>query len=757
MTTRGTPTAAAVSAAAALAIASFSFGACDRSVEFPAPREAEPAAPARTAFVGAERCASCHGAQYAQWKQSTHGRAGGPPSAQTVIAPFAGVIRFANALVTPRIRGGVYEFVVQQDGEAPREFRVDGAVGAGHIFGGGTQGFVTELEDGTVRFLPFEWSRQQRQWFCNTNSRTGRGWAPITPAMRIEECGDWPPIRILGDTPRYANCQSCHASQATVDIDSAAHRYRTRLTSLAINCESCHGPAARHVQLAESGAIERSSDIGLVALATLDKTASVGVCYQCHALKDQLRDGFVSGATLESYYSLKFPLLGDRPLHPDGRIRTFAYQEGHSFSDCYLNGGMTCVSCHDPHDQKYRSFTGDALPGRFDDRQCTSCHLSKAERPQDHSKHPRADSGRAATSDARRTVSCTSCHMPFRQEPDTRPAASIYAGNPVVAYARSDHTISIPRPTVDSALGLASACSACHANLSVAQQEAQIRAWWGSLKPQKPETHPYARFANVGRFLEGITPDIELTPEQERELSDLARSRDADVRAAALATLHLAKGEQRTVRAGLAAALRAEGARDASLRARWALALGHMGDRYAAGGNLANAAIAYTRALEVRPSSARLLASLANAQRDAGNLTGAIASYQRSLALDARTPLTWVNFGIALAAAGDTTAAVRAYTNASTLDASEPLAWFNLGNVLLVRGDLDAAASMYERVVAADPSLALAHFQLARTSLLKRNERGALAHLRRGLAFDSSDTQARQMAELLTRRLTRTR
>ena len=42
----------------------------------PAPREtALPNAVVRADFVGAARCASCHGAEYAAWKRSTHERA----------------------------------------------------------------------------------------------------------------------------------------------------------------------------------------------------------------------------------------------------------------------------------------------------------------------------------------------------------------------------------------------------------------------------------------------------------------------------------------------------------------------------------------------------------------------------------------------------------------------------------------------------------------------------------------------------------
>ena len=59
------------------------------------------------------------------------------------------------------------------------------------------------------------------------------------------------------------------------------------------------------------------------------------------------------------------------------------------------------------------------------------------------------------------------------------------------------------------------------------------------------------------------------------------------------------------------AALRVAGPREVSLRLRWALALGFMGDRFAADGNLSDAMTAYQRALDVTPASARLALSLA--------------------------------------------------------------------------------------------------------------------------------------------------
>ncbi|MDX1494199.1 MAG: hypothetical protein R3253_09080, partial [Longimicrobiales bacterium] len=61
-------------------------------------------------------------------------------------------------------------------------------------------------------------------------------------------------------------------------------------------------------------------------LAYLDKDESLTLCFQCHALKDVVKEGYLPGESFEAFYALKYPVLGDRPYQPDGRVRTFAYQ-----------------------------------------------------------------------------------------------------------------------------------------------------------------------------------------------------------------------------------------------------------------------------------------------------------------------------------------------------------------------------------------------------------------------------------------------
>lgn len=732
---------------------------------FPPPPAVAPVTPiARDQFLGSERCAECHSEQLAAWRGSTHARAGGPPNTVRLVAPFDGApIRFSDAEVIPRSSGGRYTFTVRQAGFPDRVLEVDGVVGGGHMEGGGTQGFLSRYPDGTLRFLPFDWSRHAATWFCNTIARGNRGWVPATPSLSITDCVDWPPTRVMGDEPRFSNCQSCHGSQVRVALDTAARVYRTEVRSLGINCESCHGPGAPHLAALRDPVAVARGDVAMPALATLGKDGSLETCWQCHALKDQLQGGFVSGMALADYYSTRLPVLGDEPHFPDGRVRTFAYQEGHRYSDCYRNGGMTCTSCHDPHSQSYRDVAGAPIPGRFDDRQCTGCHPSKADSAARHTRH-------AAESPGSR---CTACHMPYLQEPELGRA---------IPYARSDHSIPIPRPVADSALGIVSACRGCHADRSETLLQRDVEGWYGALKPlpaavdalqrarraedraaaarlvlQPGEAHTQSLFQGMAWFLERhVRRDMgELERDVLARLEALAAHADDDVAALALATLHVARGTEPRTRRFLIDVVRELGPREARVRARWSLVLGYLADRARGVGDPVEAVELYRRAREVDPASPRIPVNLALALADAGNLTGALDAYREALALAPPQPLTLVNLGIVLARRNELDSAAATYRRAIRLNPREPLAFFNLAALFARAGQPDSALANFRRASELDPSLALANFYASGIHLERGDPEAALREIEAGLRFDPTAVEARRMRDQLRRQLRR--
>lgn len=758
---------------------------------FPAPTAAasEPRA-SFDDFVGSDECEECHKAEYDAWKRSTHGNAGGVPGDVRIIAPFDGApIRFADATVTPlSSEDGRIGFRVVEDGEPERFFEVAGVVGGGHMVGGGTQAFFSEYPDGTYRFLPFDFIRQEGVWFCQTAGRSNEGWTPITPEMRLADCNDWPPNRVLGAYERFPNCQNCHGSQILLSYDREAKRYRTRFTTLAINCESCHGPGKRHIEIADSDSIDRIADIGVEALATLDKDGSLGVCFQCHAVKAELRSGFLSGSPLEESFSDLLLLLSYRPYFPDGRIRIFAYQQQHLYSDCYLNGSMTCVDCHDPHSQTYRDIWGEPLVGRFSDGQCLDCHPSKSEEREIETAQP--DSlwaieieGRprpAAGATVRINIHtghrsqtpgsrCIDCHMPYLQEPDV-------GGR--LRYSRSDHTIPIPRPRFDALFGIENACVKCHRGRTFAEVQAQTRDWWGELKPPKrliagllaasdvedPQEaarlmllteHDYVAllFTNLAYYmLRYLTPDmVALGDDVVERLERLAESDDLDLKALALASLHLARGDDPAVRSYLADRLRELGPIDADIRRRWVWVLNFRGDAYAGRGNYRSALTAYRKAAEIFPEDPEVLRKIGIASSNLGEHASALRYLRSSERADPDDPATLVNLGLALALAGDMDGAMSVYRRAIELNPWEPRSYFSLGNVLLRGGRVETAIDAYRRAVDLAPQMAEAHFALARIFYQQGLPGEAIAALQRGLEFDRGNAGARQLLAQLQR------
>lgn len=728
------------------------------TTNFPPPTAAVPPTVSSGDFVGAEVCADCHADQYRMWSESTHGRAGGEPGPETVIAPFDGrPMTFADATVVPRIRGGSYEFVVRQDGFGEQTFRVDGVIGRAHMLGGGTQGFISRHVDGTERFLPWDWSGTDDTWFCNTGSRTDAGWEPVTSDMALADCGDWPPLRPIGTVDRFANCQECHGSQILTTLETGTG-YETTYTSLAVNCESCHGPAREHVESVRAPDYAPGDPAAIGTLAYLDKDESLGLCFQCHALKDVLREGYLPGESLEAYYALKYPVLGDRPYTVDGRVRTFAYQATHLGSACYLDGPMDCVSCHEPHGQGYWDIDKRPLDDPFDDRQCTSCHASKGIDVEAHTFHPAGSDG----------STCVSCHMPYVQHPEVGEG---------VSFARSDHTIAIPRPVFDSDLGIESACAGCHEDSTPLQLQGQVREWWGEIKPHRPtvaglagefrarnladagelllhpeENDPFIQFQGLSRLLSGyLQPDVDSLPGPvERDLRELSANADLDIRSLAAASLHWTLGDDPDVRSLLVSTL--EGEPEAGpLRDRWVLALGFLGDRAREEGDFAQSLAAYEKALELKPGDPDILHALGQTHSRAGAFPLAVDAIRRSLAADSRQPLAWVNLGIALTGNGDAAGAREAYDEAIRLNPHEALAHFNLGNYFQQAARYEEAAAAYERAVDTDPGLGRAHFELGRTLFRLERFGDALPHARRAVEFSPEHTPSRQMLAELER------
>ena len=575
-------------------------------------------------FIGSDQCQACHVDIYEQWKGSSHALAGGPATANNIIAPFNGQpIVLDDVVVYPEQVGSAYRFrMVTPTGDIKQTIDVEFVVGKGLMYGGGTQTFFGKYEDGTYRFLPFDYSKHEDSWFVQLKS--DEKWVKIRKDIKLDDLYNWPPHRTLGEINDISNCQQCHGSQ--IIAKKVNDVYDVKFTSLSINCESCHGPAKEHATIMSgivNNVLNNDQGIGIQTAVGLSTDESLNMCFQCHAVKTPIRDDYLPGENLQEFYSLKLPLLGnENPFGLNGRIKTFGYSLNHLYSDCYLNGAMDCTSCHNPHSNSYQDIAGNALIGRFDDNQCLSCHMAKSNDITAHTYHKPESEG----------SSCVACHMPARQH---------LAIGTEIQYKRTDHTVAIPRPSFDAAQGLESACKQCHVDISEEDLQLTINDWYGPIKPLHPvianrmkvnerttggdaakvllqpqHEHPMGQFANLTYFIKRyLSPGMTYLDMQIIEkLKDYTENEDIDIKALAYAGLHYSQYNNPQVKRFLTDEIKKLGQNEESVRRRWGLILDYFGSVFYLSGDKAKAIECYELASEVLPDDPTIINNLSKAR-----------------------------------------------------------------------------------------------------------------------------------------------
>lgn len=192
------------------------------------------------AYTGAETCGSCHRGISNHYPSSLHNLA---LQANSTAASAGTVADFA---------AGAEIRTLQFPGEeAARPFTMDDVaylIGAGRY----AQRFAWADAAGTLYVLPVEWSSVDGAWH----------------AFELGE--EWP----SADYDFGQNCAYCHTS--------GFDRMELTWQDDGVWCESCHGPGADHVTLAEA-ASSRPAQEDLTAIrAAIFNTPDSQVCGQCH-------------------------------------------------------------------------------------------------------------------------------------------------------------------------------------------------------------------------------------------------------------------------------------------------------------------------------------------------------------------------------------------------------------------------------------------------------------------------------------------
>ena len=405
-------------------------------------------------FVGRDQCIDCHREAYEKWIGSDHDMAMDVATTETVLADFDNTT-FTHNGITSRFYSKNDRFYVHTEGPDGEmaEFEIT------HVFGyDPLQQYMIPFPGGRLQCLTIAWDVERGQWY--------HLYPEDTPPP-----GDW-----LHWTRNGQNwngmCAECHSTDLKKNYDPETDTYSTTWSEIDVSCEACHGPGSLHVQWAKIDPMARpeSEDYELAVMTSdLESGQMVELCSPCHSRRTILGDYDHIG--IEQLDTFIPELLTEGNYHADGQILEEVYVYGSFVQSKMYRMGVQCADCHDSHSTKLLKEDNDL---------CLQCHRADTYNTADHHFHKEVHEGKPGPG-----WSCVNCHMPGQD----------YMG----IDNRADHSIRIPRPDLNLALGVPDSCSmaGCHGDKPVKWSADEYTRWYGiSRRPHFGTVFASAREGN---------------------------------------------------------------------------------------------------------------------------------------------------------------------------------------------------------------------------------------------------------------------
>lgn len=336
-------------------------------------------------YVDPQVCATCHREIAAEYAKTGMGRSFFRPSPADT-GSYYHALSDTHFSMTVR-DGAAYQrrWQLGFDGRETNveELKVDYVMGSGNH----ARSYLHRTPRGTLIELPLGWY-----------SENGGQWR-MAPGSDSEH----------PRTRRFISyrCMSCHNANPQIPAGHEASDSDPVFTGElpeGIDCQRCHGPGAKHVQVVRTkGSTAKDVQASIVNPSRLSTDRRMEVCLQCHL---ETTSGPIPSAIVR-FNRGPFSFTPGEPLQDF--LLTFDHEPGTGHegkfeavgstyrlrqSQCFKKsaGKMTCETCHNPH-RPAAAMSYDAS--------CRQCHANVAAK--DHAQ----------------AANCAGCHMPKRRAEDT--------------------------------------------------------------------------------------------------------------------------------------------------------------------------------------------------------------------------------------------------------------------------------------------------------------------------------------------------
>ncbi|WP_191859464.1 tetratricopeptide repeat protein [Hanstruepera ponticola] len=396
----------------------------DKTVDIPKQNKTATNLMASNGYIGDKQCAACHPKAYDDWIGSHHDLAMQVANDSTVLGDFNNIEITLDAVT--------YYFTQKGDDYVVKTKEINGDENTyiiGYTFGvEPLQQYLVDFEDGKKQVLRVSWDTNKKRWYHQYPGDT------ISPH-------DW--LHWTGVSQNWNTmCAECHSTNLEKNYNVEGDSYNTTYSSINVSCESCHGPAQKHVNWAKSANGNASKDTYLISLDT--QLNQMNSCAPCHARRTKLTETLEPNISFENQYILQN--LSTEFYHVDGQIMEEDYVFGSFLQSEMYHQDVTCTDCHNAHTLEIK-MKGNNL--------CLQCHEPKYNTPSHHFHESDTEGSQ-----------CINCHM----------TGKTYMGNDF----RRDHSFRVPRPDQSITFNTPNACNNCHSDKSPAWASQKIKSWYGN-------------------------------------------------------------------------------------------------------------------------------------------------------------------------------------------------------------------------------------------------------------------------------------